>query len=81
MEQSRHTRSQVNTHGHHASIMINEQSTHLPFFLFIIVRAGAHTDYGTITLLFQKDIGSLEVQASRTEWISAPIIEGTILGK
>ncbi|CDH50488.1 oxidoreductase [Lichtheimia corymbifera JMRC:FSU:9682] len=43
------------------------------------VRAGAHTDYGTITLLFQKDIGGLEVQASRTEWISAPIIEGTIL--
>lgn len=59
--------------------MINEQSTHFPFFI-IIVRAGAHTDYGTITLLFQKDIGGLEVQASRTEWISAPIIEGTILG-
>ncbi|KAL1933370.1 hypothetical protein VTP01DRAFT_7460 [Rhizomucor pusillus] len=41
------------------------------------VRAGAHTDYGSITL-FQKDVPGLEVQASRTEWISAPIIEGTI---
>ncbi|KAI9497690.1 hypothetical protein BDB00DRAFT_803633 [Zychaea mexicana] len=43
------------------------------------VRAGAHTDYGSITLLFQKDIGGLEVQASRTEWISAPIIDDAIL--
>ncbi|KAI9246075.1 hypothetical protein BDA99DRAFT_471841 [Phascolomyces articulosus] len=43
------------------------------------VRAGAHTDYGSITLLFQKDIGGLEVQASRTEWISAPVIENAIL--
>lgn len=43
------------------------------------VRAGAHTDYGSITL-FQKDVPGLEVQASRTEWISAPIIEGSILG-
>ncbi|KAI7854752.1 hypothetical protein BDC45DRAFT_508018 [Circinella umbellata] len=43
------------------------------------VRAGAHTDYGSLTLLFQKDIGGLEVQASRTEWISAPIIENAIL--
>ncbi|KAL1933369.1 hypothetical protein VTP01DRAFT_7459 [Rhizomucor pusillus] len=42
------------------------------------VRAGAHTDYGSITL-FQKDVPGLEVQASRTEWISAPIIEGSIL--
>lgn len=60
------------------SIMTIDQDIHIPFIT--IVRAGAHTDYGTITLLFQKDIGGLEVQASRTEWISAPIIEGTILG-
>ncbi|KAI9310308.1 hypothetical protein BX666DRAFT_1870365 [Dichotomocladium elegans] len=43
------------------------------------VRSGAHTDYGTIALLFQKDIGGLEVQAGRTEWISAPILESTVL--
>ena len=48
--------------------------------ILLIVRAGAHTDYGSLTLLFQKDIGGLEVQASRTEWISAPIIENAILG-
>lgn len=43
------------------------------------VRAGAHSDYGSITLLFQKDVPGLEVQASRTEWISAPLIPGAIL--
>lgn len=43
------------------------------------MRAGAHSDYGSITLLFQKDVPGLEVQASRTEWISAPLIENSIL--
>ncbi|KAI8138891.1 hypothetical protein BJV82DRAFT_280763 [Fennellomyces sp. T-0311] len=43
------------------------------------VRAGAHSDYGSITLLFQKDVPGLEVQASRTEWISAPLIQDSIL--
>ncbi|KAI8065440.1 hypothetical protein BC940DRAFT_304092 [Gongronella butleri] len=44
-----------------------------------IVRAGSHSDYGTITLLFQKDVGGLEVHAFDREWISAPLIEGAIL--
>ncbi|ORZ22613.1 hypothetical protein BCR42DRAFT_406612 [Absidia repens] len=43
------------------------------------VRAGAHSDYGSITLLFQKDVPGLEVQANREEWISAPLIDGSIL--
>ncbi|KAI8067901.1 hypothetical protein BC940DRAFT_300743 [Gongronella butleri] len=44
-----------------------------------VVRAGAHSDYGSITLLFQKDVPGLEVQAGREEWISAPLIDGSIL--
>ncbi|CAO3643606.1 unnamed protein product [Cunninghamella echinulata] len=43
------------------------------------IRAGAHSDYGSITLLFQKDVPGLEVQASREQWISAPLIENSIL--
>ncbi|MEL6224742.1 MAG: 2-oxoglutarate and iron-dependent oxygenase domain-containing protein [Cyanobacteria bacterium J06627_8] len=43
------------------------------------IRAGAHSDYGTLTLLFQDDVGGLEVQAKSGEWISAPCIPDTIL--
>ncbi|KAH7055378.1 hypothetical protein BKA57DRAFT_453667 [Linnemannia elongata] len=45
--------------------------------------AGSHTDYGSITLLMQKDIAGLEVQASRIHknvpWVAAPVIPNTIL--
>ncbi|GJJ79101.1 hypothetical protein EMPS_11460 [Entomortierella parvispora] len=45
--------------------------------------AGSHTDYGSMTLLIQKDIPGLEVQASRTHknvpWVPAPVIPNTIL--
>ncbi|KAI9019255.1 hypothetical protein CLU79DRAFT_670496, partial [Phycomyces nitens] len=43
------------------------------------VRAGAHSDYGSLTLLFQKDVPGLEVQASRTAWIAAPLVDGAVL--
>ncbi|MEB3210480.1 MAG: 2-oxoglutarate and iron-dependent oxygenase domain-containing protein [Leptolyngbyaceae bacterium] len=43
------------------------------------IRAGAHSDYGTLTLLFQDDVGGLEVQTKSGEWMSAPCIPGTIL--
>lgn len=42
-------------------------------------RIGEHSDYGSITLLFQDDIGGLEVQAATGEWIAAPKIADTIL--
>ncbi|KAF9091764.1 hypothetical protein BGX23_004863 [Mortierella sp. AD031] len=45
--------------------------------------AGSHTDYGSITLLMQKNIAGLEVQASRIHknvpWVAAPVIPNTIL--
>jgi len=43
-----------------------------------VERLGAHSDYGTITLLFQDDIGGLEV-LSGNEWIAATPIADTIL--
>lgn len=41
--------------------------------------AGAHTDYGCITLLAQDDVGGLEVQAKDGSWISAPPVEGALV--
>jgi isopenicillin N synthase-like dioxygenase len=43
------------------------------------VRAGAHSDYGSITLLFQDRVGGLEVQARSGEWILAPAIPDTVV--
>ncbi|MEA5447649.1 2-oxoglutarate and iron-dependent oxygenase domain-containing protein [Leptolyngbya sp. CCNP1308] len=43
------------------------------------IRAGAHSDYGTLTLLFQDDVGGLEVLSTQGEWISAPAIPGAVL--
>jgi len=33
-------------------------------------RAGAHSDYGSLTLLFQDDVGGLEVQSLDGEWLA-----------
>ncbi|MBD1868150.1 isopenicillin N synthase family oxygenase [Cyanobacteria bacterium FACHB-471] len=43
------------------------------------IRAGAHSDYGTLTLLFQDDVGGLEVQTAAGGWISAPSIPDAVL--
>jgi isopenicillin N synthase-like dioxygenase len=43
-------------------------------------RAGAHTDYGTLTLLFQDSVGGLQVQNPATKQFDpAPPIPGTIV--
>ncbi len=50
------------------------------------IRAGEHSDYGSITLLFQDDIGGLEVQTTSSDsptnsgnWICAPTIPNTVI--
>jgi isopenicillin N synthase-like dioxygenase len=43
------------------------------------VRTGEHSDYGSITLLFQDDVGGLEVQTTSGKWIAAPAIPGTVI--
>ncbi|ROL43190.1 UPF0676 protein [Anabarilius grahami] len=43
------------------------------------VRCGEHSDYGSITLLFQSTEGGLQVQNRAEEFVSAPCIPGTVL--
>jgi isopenicillin N synthase-like dioxygenase len=43
------------------------------------VRAGEHTDYGSVTLLFQDNIGGLEVRSPQGTFVRAKPIEGTIV--
>lgn len=43
------------------------------------VRAGEHSDYGSFTLLFQDEVGGLEVCTAAGEWIAAPCIPGTVV--
>lgn len=43
------------------------------------VRAGEHSDYGSITLLFQDRVGGLEVKSPRGTWVRAVPIDGTLV--
>ena len=43
------------------------------------MRCGEHSDYGTITLLFQDNLGGLEVKGVGGNWISADPIDGAII--
>lgn len=41
--------------------------------------AGAHTDYGNVTLLATDDVGGLEVRVRAGGWVQAPPIAGTFV--
>jgi isopenicillin N synthase-like dioxygenase len=41
--------------------------------------AAEHTDYGTITILWQDDVGGLQVKNRAGEWIDAPYIDRTFV--
>ncbi|RMZ84536.1 hypothetical protein DV737_g1182, partial [Chaetothyriales sp. CBS 132003] len=43
------------------------------------VRAGEHSDYGSITLLLQDSTGGLEVKSPKNTWVGATPIPGTIV--
>ncbi|EST08208.1 Non-hem dioxygenase N-terminal domain protein [Kalmanozyma brasiliensis GHG001] len=43
------------------------------------IRAGSHSDYGSCTLLFQKDVGGLQVETQPGRWVDIPPQPGCIV--
>lgn len=43
------------------------------------IRAGSHSDYGSCTLLFQKDVGGLQVEVKPEQWVDIPPQKGCIV--
>ena len=46
-----------------------------------VTRCGEHSDYGTLTFLFQDSLGGLQIRGVGGEWLDAEPIEGSILVK
>ena len=44
-----------------------------------VIGTGAHTDYGSLTILAQDDVGGLQVMNRAGEWVEAPPIDGTFV--
>jgi len=44
-----------------------------------IVRCGEHSDYGTVTILFQDNLGGLEAKSVTGHWLPADPIPGAVL--
>jgi len=47
--------------------------------LFNQLGAGAHTDWGMVTILLQDDVGGLEVQNADGDWFAAPYIPDSFI--
>ncbi len=43
------------------------------------IGAGAHTDYGNLTLLATDDVGGLEVRTRAGQWTAAPVVPGAFV--
>lgn len=62
-----------------ASMRLHRYPPQPPNAAYNQLGAGAHTDWGAITLLAQDDCGGLEVENSRGEWLRGDPIPGTFV--
>ncbi|XP_076344048.1 uncharacterized protein LOC143243999 isoform X2 [Tachypleus tridentatus] len=44
-----------------------------------VARFGEHTDFGTISFVFQDDSGGMELKTKSREWIQVTPIKGTVI--
>ncbi len=58
--------------------LVANASIVLPF-PYRAVRCGEHSDYGTVTFLYQDDVGGLEVKTVDGRWTEAAPLKGAIL--
>jgi isopenicillin N synthase-like dioxygenase len=65
--------------GENVTLRFLHYPANLPQHSATQLGAGAHTDYGSITLLFQDEVGGLEAQDARGEWQQAPSIADAAL--
>jgi isopenicillin N synthase-like dioxygenase len=61
--------------GENVTLRFLHYPANLPVKSGVQLGAGAHTDYGSITLLFQDEVGGLEVRGVDGRWRYAPPIE------
>lgn len=71
----------VKYHTHHISALRSQNYPSLSGDLLPgQLRAGAHSDYGTVTILnADPDVGGLEVKSPSGNWITAPTIEDAFI--
>lgn len=58
--------------GENVTLRFLHYPANLPLASHTQLGAGEHTDYGSITLLFQDDVGGLELRDASGEWRAAP---------
>ena len=44
-----------------------------------VTRCGEHSDYGSLTFLFQDSLGGLQIRGVGGQWLDAEPVEGSIL--
>jgi isopenicillin N synthase-like dioxygenase len=65
--------------GENVTLRFLHYPANLPVKSSAQLGAGAHTDYGSITLLFQDDVGGLELRDAYGEWRLAPPVPDAVL--
>jgi isopenicillin N synthase-like dioxygenase len=65
--------------GENITLRFLHYPANLPLSSQTQLGAGEHTDYGSITLLFQDNVGGLELRDANGEWRSAPPLTDSVI--